>query len=922
MDRTSRANLADVPASARRWLVPEVVQTSAMDCGPASLTCLLEGFGIPASYGRIREACQTEVDGTSIDTLEEILVDLGFDAKQVLMPTEHVLLRSPPLLPALAVTRDANGYPHFVVVWRVHGPLVQVMDPAVGRRWLSREAFLRSLYRHTMPIPTASWRAWAGSASFAEALCARLAAFGVEPTTGDGLIASAQTDAGWRSLGALDAAARMVQTVADSGGIPRGGQAARLVGALFTRARDPSAMEAVPARFWTVRADDSGGDGESRVLVTSAVLVRVAGRRDKPVPSQGLSPELGAALEEAPIRPWRQLGGLLWEQSRLASLGLTGFTVAMSAFTVLEALVLRAVIDLGRELTTVRLRLIAGVIVAGFLTARLIVQVATHAMSQTLGRRLETTLRLAFLRKVARLGVHYFRSRPSADMAERVHSLRRLRAVPELGVEFLGSAATLMATTVGVLVIEPRAVVAALLVAAISVAIPLAMRAILAERELRLRTHSGALSQLSLDALNGLIPIRTHGAERTVRGVHEELLVEWRRAGRSLMRATLATEALGALAFTAFVAWLLIGYLASSSDKKGILLVLYFALSLGTAGQRFAGAVRRYPVLRNVTLRLCELLGAPNERELAATVAGNGVSRRTRARGAAVRFHRAMVRAGGHVILHDINLQIAPGAHVAVVGVSGAGKSSLIGLLVGLHRASEGSVLVDEEVLDSQALDRVRADVAWVDPAVRIWNESLLSNLLYGTGAGSTPEVGTLVEAAGLRAVLEGLPEGMQSSLGEGGTLVSGGEGQCVRLARALGRPDARLVLLDEPFRGLDVAKRRALLAKARAWWSGATLLCVTHDISETLAFPRVLVIDSGRVVEDGAPRELAARSSSRYAALLGEEKALRDTTWSVGMWRRIRMRRGRIETGDEPGVSLDEGSAAVTDAKNTRGAS
>ncbi len=77
--------------SRRRMLVPEVVQTSAMDCGPASLKCLAEGFGIPVSYGRLREACQTDVDGTSIDTMEEVAVQLGLEAEQIMWrsPASH-----------------------------------------------------------------------------------------------------------------------------------------------------------------------------------------------------------------------------------------------------------------------------------------------------------------------------------------------------------------------------------------------------------------------------------------------------------------------------------------------------------------------------------------------------------------------------------------------------------------------------------------------------------------------------------------------------------------------------------------------------------------------------------------------------------------------------------------------------------------
>ena len=83
------------PSRGRRRIVPEVVQTSAMDCGPAALKCLLEGFGISVSYGRLREACQTDVDGTSLDTMEQVAVQLGLEAEQVMMPVDHLLLPRP-----------------------------------------------------------------------------------------------------------------------------------------------------------------------------------------------------------------------------------------------------------------------------------------------------------------------------------------------------------------------------------------------------------------------------------------------------------------------------------------------------------------------------------------------------------------------------------------------------------------------------------------------------------------------------------------------------------------------------------------------------------------------------------------------------------------------------------------------------------
>jgi ATP-binding cassette subfamily B protein len=156
---------------------------------------------------------------------------------------------------------------------------------------------------------------------------------------------------------------------------------------------------------------------------------------------------------------------------------------------------------------------------------------------------------------------------------------------------------------------------------------------------------------------------------------------------------------------------------------------------------------------------------------------------------------------------------------------------------------------------------------------------------------------GDVIQKAGLFDVLERLPDGLKTILGEGGGLVSGGEGQRVRLGRAMVRPQMRLVILDEPFRGLDRARRRELLAQARQHWQGATLLCVTHDVGETLSFPRVLVIEEGRIVEDAPPADLAAQPSSRYRTLLDAEQAVRQNLWASTAWRRLVMEGGRLRT-------------------------
>ena len=229
-----------------------------------------------------------------------------------------------------------------------------------------------------------------------------------------------------------------------------------------------------------------------------------------------------------------------------------------------------------------------------------------------------------------------------------------------------------------------------------------------------------------------------------------------------------------------------------------------------------------------------------------------------------------------------------------------------MGILLGWLVPSQGTVRIDGEPLDCE---RLRLSTAWVDPGVQLWNRSLFENLRYGAPP-EAPPVPEAIATAMLHGVLESLPQGLQTKLGEGGGLVSGGEGQRIRLGRALARPDARLVILDEPFRGLDREKRRELLARARQVWRGATLLCITHDLEETRSFDRVVVVEGGRIAEQGAPAELAARDESRYAQLLAAEERTRSSMWSRALWRRIRIHSGQI-VEELPRTAQENGRAS-----------
>ncbi|MBZ5578679.1 MAG: ATP-binding cassette domain-containing protein [Acidobacteriia bacterium] len=862
----------------RRWLVPEVVQSSGMDCGPASLKALLEGFGISASYGRLREACQTDVDGSSIDQIEETAISLGLRAEQVMMPVDHVLLGSAKALPALVVVRLPGGATHFVVAWSRLGPWIQVMDPAVGRRWSTVEQFQSEIFVHTQAVPADAWREWAGSAAFLVPLRQRIDRLGLPVAARDSLIDAARSDSGWSALATLDAAVRMLAALTRSRGVRKGPEAAQLLVSLT------ASPARVPSRYWSVQPDPDAAD---QLLLSGAVLLQVHGRRAEPVRAADLSPELAAALEEAPARPGLELWRILRADGLLAPVVL-GAALALAAGAVLcEALLFRGLLDLGRDLALSGQRVWALGATVVLLAGLLLLDWPLALGVLRLSRKLECRLRLAFLRKIPRLTDRYFQSRLISDMAERSHSVHQLRDVPDLGAQFLRATFEMIATVAAIAWLYPASAPLAALAAAVAWSIPLFAQPVLGAADLRVRNHTGALSRFYFDALLGVTALRAHGAERPVCREHNDLLTEWARAGLDLQRTLVRVEALQLFLGMGLAAWLMLRYLSGAGDLGGVLLLAYWSLNLPMLGQDAATAAWQYPRVRNITLRLMEPLGAPEEAHAAAPLEV------PQTRGMAIQMEAVSVRAAGHSILEDIDLEIPPGSHVGIVGSSGAGKSSLVGLLLGWHRPASGVLRVDGEPLDAARLQQLRDTAAWVDPQIQLWNRSLFDNLRYGAPADAALDLETVLDAADLRGVLHKLPDGLQSALGEGGALVSGGEGQRVRAGRALLRRDPRLVILDEPGRGLDRESRRALLSRCREAWREATLLCITHDVAETRQFPRVLVIDQGRVVEDGAPDRLAADSASRYRALLDAEERVRQTLWSHRIWRRLTLHDG-----------------------------
>ena len=509
----------------RRFLVPEVVQTSAMDCGPAALVAMLAGFDLPASYGRLREACHTDVDGTSIDTIEDIAGLLGLDAVQVMAPVDHVALGAADLLPAIVVTRLADRFNHFMVAWRRVGRYVQVMDPAVGRRWIRVERFERDLFLHRFSVPVDAWLAWAHSPELLDVLGAQLGRLGVTEPAAAALIDPAVASGSWEAMAALDAAVRVAVEVA-------AGRQLKGAGALVEGlAASPGS---IPERYWFAwpgTADD--------VELRGAVLVRVRGPAPDPVPVEELSPDVAAVVTGGRPRPNREVLELLRTDGWLQPLLLLVAVVVAAVGTVAEGVLLRQVLD--RPAVGVPVALIA--LAGGLLVLELAIGVGTLR----LGRKIELGLRRRLLGVLPRLPDAYLRTRPQSDMAERAHHVHQVHTLPEVGAIAVGAAAQLVCMVVGIAVLDPAGWWLALIAGVSAVAIPLLAVPSLAERDLRLRTQAGALARFLVDALLGLVPLRAHAAEAAVRAEHGRQLDEWTAAGRALFRTAVSADALSAV---------------------------------------------------------------------------------------------------------------------------------------------------------------------------------------------------------------------------------------------------------------------------------------------------------------------------------------------------------------------------------------
>jgi subfamily B ATP-binding cassette protein MsbA len=208
--------------------------------------------------------------------------------------------------------------------------------------------------------------------------------------------------------------------------------------------------------------------------------------------------------------------------------------------------------------------------------------------------------------------------------------------------------------------------------------------------------------------------------------------------------------------------------------------------------------------------------------------------------------------------LKDVTLDVQPGQTVALVGVSGGGKSTFVNLVTRFYTPQSGRLLLDGVPYDDISLTSLRAQLAMVSQNVVLFDDTLSANIAYGAEQVDNERLAAAIKAAYLSDVVAALPDGVETMIGENGMRLSGGQRQRVAIARAIYK-DAPILILDEATSALDNESERAVQAALDALMAGRTTLVIAHRLSTVERADRIVVMEQGRIIESGRHDELLA---------------------------------------------------------------
>ena len=504
------------------------------------------------------------------------------------------------------------------------------------------------------------------------------------------------------------------------------------------------------------------------------------------------------------------------------------------------------------------LHLIPLALVAIFVTRGLLTYFTSYSLAWV-SNRLIMDLRRAMFQRLLSLPTHYYDDQSSGALMSRV----------TYGVNDFTSAATIVLTAlvrdsltilglIGFLLyLDWQLTLIALAVGPIIVGVVRLFGRRLRAASRRGYSAMGLISHILEETIGAHKVVKVFGGQRYESQRFEDVSNEFRKAAMRESMAASATVPLTQVASASALAIIIYVALLQSSASH---ITIGGFVSFITAMLMLLAPVKRLtevnaPLQRGLTSaeNIFGLLDEPAEDD-------PGTEVLPRARGD-IHFDQVCFSYAdtSRPTLQNISLEIKAGLTVALVGPSGSGKSTLVSLLPRFYQTRQGSIRIDGHDIASLTLASLRANIALVSQEVVLFNDSVAANIAYGSSAGaSEADIIAAAQAAHAWEFICQMPLGLQTRVGENGVKLSGGQRQRLAIARAFLK-NAPILILDEATSALDTESERQIQAALETLIQGRTTLVIAHRLSTVEHADRIIVLDQGRIVEQGCHQELLA---------------------------------------------------------------